>query len=200
MHRRVPLRVWGIPPGVSSCLARVPASISAQSMNSVVGFPQAALLASYGDIDPAGVLRSTGVTPLRRYYDPLRPPTTPHSGYCFPSWVVSPPCPGRVTPGRVSQVSRLIFRRPLSPTTPESPTDACARCFAAGFRLRLIWKVGHSHLCNEAATGSLALRLTSPPSRAPTARSPEPPPGWLHGGRAIPMVSTFQLTRSTRLA
>ena len=89
MHSRVPCRVLGIPPGVSFCLARVPASISVQSMNFLVGFPQAVLLASYEDIDPAGVLRSTGVTPLRRYYDPLRPPTTPHGGYCFPSWVVS---------------------------------------------------------------------------------------------------------------
>jgi hypothetical protein len=44
-----------------------------------------------------------------------------------------------------------------------------------------------------------ALRLTPSPSQAPTARSPAPPLGRLHGERAIPMVSTFQLTRSTRL-
>ena len=45
-----------------------------------------------------------------------------------------------------------------------------------------------------------ALRLTPSPSQASTARSPAPPLGRLHGERAIPMVSTFQLTRSTRLA
>ena len=47
--------------------------------------------------------------------------------------------------------------------------------------------------------GSLALRLTSSPSRAPTMRLPASPPSWLHGERASAMVSTFQLTRSTRL-
>src|SRR4051794_23444015 len=36
-------------------------------------------------------------------------------------------------------------------------------------------------------------------SQAPTARLPAPPLGQLHGERAISMVSTFQLTRSTRL-
>jgi hypothetical protein len=44
-----------------------------------------------------------------------------------------------------------------------------------------------------------ALRLTPSPPQASTARSPAPPLGRLHGERAIPMVSTFQLTRSTRL-
>src|SRR5205085_10918086 len=53
--------------------------------------------------------------------------------------------------------------------------------------------------CNEAEVGSLSLRLTSSPPRAPTARSPVPSPRGLHGERAIAMVSTFQLTRSARL-
>jgi len=46
---------------------------------------------------------------------------------------------------------------------------------------------------------SLALWLTSLPSQAPTGRLPAPPLSRLHGERAISMVSTFQLTRSTRL-
>ena len=46
---------------------------------------------------------------------------------------------------------------------------------------------------------AFALRLTSLSSRASTTRSPRPPPSRLHGERAIPMVSSFQLTRSTRL-
>ena len=46
---------------------------------------------------------------------------------------------------------------------------------------------------------SLALRLASSPSQAPTGRLPAPPLSQLHGERAISMVSTFQLTRSTRL-
>jgi hypothetical protein len=46
---------------------------------------------------------------------------------------------------------------------------------------------------------SLALWLTSLPSQAPAGRLPAPPLSRLHGERAISMVSTFQLTRSTRL-
>jgi hypothetical protein len=47
---------------------------------------------------------------------------------------------------------------------------------------------------------AFALRLTSSPSRAPTARLPAPPPSRLHGERAIAMGSSFQLTRSARLS
>src|SRR5512142_2337614 len=61
---------------------------------------------------------------------------------------------------RVSQVPRLIFRRPPSPTTPESPTAVSARCLAAGVRLHLIWEDGHSHLRIEAETGSRS-RITA---------------------------------------
>jgi hypothetical protein len=93
----------------------------------------------------------------------------------------------------------LICRRPLSPPTPGSPSAAFARCFADGVRFQLIWKADHYQKRNEAETGSLALRLTSSPSRAPTARLPVPPPSRLHVERAIAMVSTFQLTRSTGL-
>jgi hypothetical protein len=44
-----------------------------------------------------------------------------------------------------------------------------------------------------------ALRLAPSRPQAPTTRLPAPPLGRLHGERAIPMASTFQLTRSTRL-
>ena len=101
--------------------------------------------------------------------------------------------------GGVSQVPRLICRCPLSPTTPESPTAARARCFTVGIRLRHIRKHGHSQLRHEAESGSLTLRLTPSPHGASTAGSPRHPPDRLHGERAITKVSTFQLTRSTRL-
>jgi len=42
--------------------------------------------------------------------------------------------------------SSLICRRPLSSTTPGSPTAAYARCFTVGVRLRPFWKVGHSQV------------------------------------------------------
>jgi hypothetical protein len=96
--------------------------------------------------------------------------------------------------------SSLICRRPPSPLTPGSPSAAYARCFTDGVRFRPFWKVDHYHWFNEAETGSLALRLTSSPSRASTTRLPAPPPSRLHGERAIAMVSTFHLTRSTRLS
>jgi hypothetical protein len=96
--------------------------------------------------------------------------------------------------------SSLICRRPLSPFTPGSPSAACARCFTDDVRFRQFRKVDHYHWCNEAEMGSLTLRLTSPPSRAPTTKLPASPPSRLHGERAIAMVSTFHLTRSTRLS
>jgi len=81
MQRQVTASDLGIPPAVLACLASVPAPISAQSVVPVLGFPQAALLASYEGVDPAGVLCSTGVTPLHRYYDPIRLPTGSIGGY-----------------------------------------------------------------------------------------------------------------------
>jgi len=63
-------------------------------------------------------------------------------------------------PRGVSQVSRLICRRPLSPLTPRSPTAADARCFAVGMRLHHLWKDGRSYKYNEAETGS-RFRITA---------------------------------------
>ena len=103
-------------------------------------------------------------------------------------------------PGRVSQVPRLICRRPPSCITPGSPAAVYARCFANGFRFHPSGRLTAPICCNEAAMGSLALRLTPSPSQASTAWLPITPPSRLHGERAIPMVSTFQLTRSTRLS
>jgi hypothetical protein len=78
---------------------------------------------------PAGSLRSTGVTRLHRYYEPLRRPTQPNRGYSFPRFVTS-----QGTAPDLSG-SRRVCRYPPSPTTPESRTAAHARCFAvrAGF-------------------------------------------------------------------
>ena len=56
--------------------------------------------------------------------------------------------------------SSLIFRRPLSPLTPGSPSAACARCFTDGVRFRPFWKVDHYHWFNEAETGS-RFRITA---------------------------------------
>ena len=62
-------------------------------------------------------LRSTGITPLRRYYGPIRLPITPAEPYVFRRRWVPPPCPG--LPG-----SRFVFRYAPSPFTPEGPMAA----------------------------------------------------------------------------
>ena len=136
-------------------------------------FVQAVLLTSDENANLAGVLRSTGITPLPRYYGPLRLPTGPASGYVFPRAVEPSSGPEFGSPGRVSQVPRSICRHPPSSATPGSPAAALARCLAVGSRLRPFGKVGHSQLLgfNEAESGSLALRLTSSRSQAST--------GWL---------------------
>ena len=181
------------------CLASVPVLISARS-DFRSGLTQAVLRASDRDADSAGALCSTGVTPLPRYYSPLRLPTEASDGYVSRHQSHGPTPVGRDS--RLGlQVPRSICRHPPSSTTPGSPAAARARCFAAGCRLRPFRKVGHSQLLgfNEAESGSLALRLTSPRSQASTGRLPITPLGRLHGERAIAMVSSFHLTRSTRL-
>src|SRR5512135_892296 len=131
------------------------------SPRSVVGLSSKRFSSPLGEnMNPAGGLRSTGITPLRRYYSPLRLPAGPGRGYGFPPPVGPTPCLDVRPLDRVSQVPRLIFRRPPSPTTPESPTAVSARCLAAGVRLHLIWEDGHSHLRIEAETGSRS-RITA---------------------------------------
>jgi hypothetical protein len=80
---------------------------------------------------PAGSLRSTRVTRLRRYYEPLRLPTQPSRGYSFPRFVTS-----QGTAPDLSGSWR-VCRYPPSPTTPESCTAADTRYFTvhAGFAL-----------------------------------------------------------------
>ena len=103
-------------------------------------------------------LRSTGVTPLRRYYEPVRLPAEAAAWLCIPTAVAAHRTPH---PRRVSQVPRLLCRRALSPLTPDGPTRARARCFRIGGRLQHLRKIGHRHWVHEAESGSLALGLTS---------------------------------------
>ncbi len=66
-------------------------------------------------------LRSSGITPLLRYYGPLRLPTRPLQRLCLPSARWPLPLP----PGRASQAPRLFCPRALPSTTPEGPASAC---------------------------------------------------------------------------
>src|SRR5207248_875434 len=75
------------------------------------------LLTSQGNASPAGDLRSAGITPVHRYYVPLRLPLEPGGGYAFPSSVVLSPCPGvRPLEGASQVPGRSVdARRPLPP-------------------------------------------------------------------------------------
>src|SRR5262249_17344367 len=107
--------------------------------------------------------------------------------------------PGLLAHGRVSQVPRLSFdaRCPLSPRVVHPLHTLVASRMVSGFGT--FGRLTTTDWCNEAETGSLALRLASSPSRSSTGRLPATPPSRLHGERAIAMVSTLQLTRSARL-
>ena len=153
-------------------------------------------------------LRSTGITPLPHYYGPLRLPIQPDEGYLFPPTVGDLP-----PPYRVSQVPQHIFPRALSPITPECPAGACVCFFPTGNRLHPIRKVGHTHWCNEAETGSLALGLTRSWSggTVPFAfiQTKDRPAShdWLpsrkgsplHSEQTITMADSFQSARCARL-
>jgi hypothetical protein len=109
---------------------------------------------AYASPSPAGALRSTGVTRLPRYYDPLRLLPRPDGGYEFPPTVadrtrVTPP------PGQVSQVpDRSVDARCPQPPRRARPLPRLVAS-RSGFRLHPFGKVGHSRLrFNEAESGS----------------------------------------------
>ena len=75
---------------------------------------------------PAGVLRSTGVTRLPRYYDPLRLPAGPIGGYEFP-----PAVEPRSGPERVRPAGSPRFLTDLStPAVPYHPGEP-GRCLCS---------------------------------------------------------------------
>ncbi len=111
------------------------------------------------------------------------------------------------------KVPRCIFPRALSPLTPGCLTGASTRFFPVSGRLRHLRKVGHTHWCNEAETGSLSLGLTRSWSRGTTSFASHPlggdrpasrdrlplhggPP--LHGERAITMVNSLSVNKMHR--
>ena len=168
----------------------------------------------------SGNLRSMcHVSPLPRIRSrqgPFAPPALP--GF-LTTMAPSDSCPGPTTvihsrrrsqtaltsplpPEQVSQVPRQVCRRPLSPTTPESPAAASARCFAVRCQaspVREGWPLSKKGFTRPNRVHAFALRLTSPPSQASHPGSPRRTLSRIHGERAIPMVSTFQLTRPARL-
>jgi hypothetical protein len=126
---------------------------------------------------PVRPLRSTGVTPLPRYYGPLRLPARAVPRLCIPSgrWgsiafprpAGSPRFLDRSIPARCPQPPRKV-RRVLAP------------CFPADIRLHHLWQTGHLHWRNEAESGSLALRLAGLLPRFPPDGLPRLAPVRLH--------------------
>jgi hypothetical protein len=100
-------------------------------------FVQADLLTSDENVRSAGALRSAGVTPVQRYYDPLRLPAASSYGYLFPTPVARAPCHGALARGRISQVPRRSFdaRRPLPPRVAHPLQMLVASRMMSGFNI-----------------------------------------------------------------
>jgi hypothetical protein len=156
-------------------------------------------------------LRSTGITPLPRYYEPVRLPAEAVGQL----WIPIRRCAGFRALRRVSQDPRPVCRHAPSPITPSSPVRASARCFRTGGRLQHLRKRGRCYWFHEAESGSLVLgsRLRSSrqsfvvrpagiaqPDRSVSRRQlPFDAGPELHVERAIHMADTSQSARRIRV-
>jgi len=110
-------------------------------------------------------LRSTGITPLPHYYGPLRLPSRTTSRFSIPEGVGGGPLLSSWTAqvsARPDGPPRFLdrpvrTRRPLSPRGLRWVHAPVASPPIAGFRRPVSLAI--PHLCNEAESGSLALRL-----------------------------------------
>ena len=150
-------------------------------------------------------LRSTGITPLPHYYEPVRLP----AAAALPLWIPAGRCAVADAPRRVSQDPLSLCRRVPSPLTPDSSMRASARYFRIDCRLQHRRKLGRCHWFHEADIGfacagpapSLSSLVSDSPgepdrsvSRAglPSHAGPE-----LHVERAIHMADTSQSARAS---
>jgi hypothetical protein len=129
---------------------------------------------------PSGPLRSTGVTPLHRYYGPIRLPARHNSWLCLPTERLHSPADMRGL-----SVPDPVFRYAPSSLTPESRPAALTRFFAGRAGLvrfeGLATPIGVTRLIQV----RLTLRLASSPNNlglrvpiAPTTR----PVGYMVNG------------------
>ena len=157
---------------------------------------QSAHSSSYGRTSLAGLLGSTGVTPLPRYYEPIRLPVRPAAGYVFPPTVEGRALTGPGLPGSLTDLSARAV--PSHPGRPDGGNRSLlGRRWQASPSLagwpppisvtRPIWV----HLHYGSRVRSAGLRrdglLRTPPASLPVQR-------------AIDRVTSFQVTRSARLA
>jgi hypothetical protein len=91
-------------------------------------------------------LHSTGITPLRSSYAPLRLPLPQTERVMvFPSPIRTTNLWLSVVEG-LSQILQLFFRCALSPVTPSDLTCACVYFFHVNDRLHHLWKVGRRNI------------------------------------------------------
>ena len=142
---------------------------------------QAAPSSSHRSMNPAGLLRSTGITPLPRYYEPLRLPTGAAHAVMFSHATLGqqpapPGLPGSSIDLSTPAVSNHPGRvRPLHTPVAWLPMLG----FITFGSLATLQKR------NEAESSSLALRLTSSPPEASSAGLLRQTLVWLHVKRAI---------------
>jgi hypothetical protein len=157
---------------------------------------QSAHFSSYGRTSLTGLLGSTGITPLPRYYEPIRLPARPAGGYVFPPAVEAW---GLTQPGLPGSSADLSAR--AVPNHPGRPGDRFgsltdrrwqASPSLAGWPPPLsVTRPKRVHLRYGSRVRSAGLRrrgsLRSPPASLPVER-------------AINRATSFQVARSTRLS
>jgi len=137
-------------------------------------------------------LRSTGITPLPHYYEPLRLPAA------AVLWVMNSPqalssSTSTKTPRRASQVPRPFCHCAPSPFTPRSPIAAHVGSFTIGTGFTFFGRLATPNGVTRPIPGSLALRLTASPPEASTAPSRIQPLVRLQGYRQLPRQPPFRL-------
>jgi len=120
---------------------------------------QAGLLSFRVNMTEVRLLGSTGITPLPRYYEPLRIPTVNTERVIDSPPMISlqqNPFALGITSDLPGSSADLIFRRAPSPTTPDSSTGSYARLFPVDGRLHHLRKIGH---CRISVTRPKQVRL-----------------------------------------
>ena len=142
---------------------------------------QAALSSSHKSVTPAGLLRSTGITPLPRYYEPRRLPTgAAHGVMVSPAALGVRPTPPGLPGSSIDLSTPAVSNHPGGVRPLHAPVASRP---ILGFPT--FGSLATPQWCHEAESSSLALRLTSSPPEASSAGLLRPTLGWLHVKRAI---------------
>jgi hypothetical protein len=182
-------------------LAQGPATASQRTRSGLVGRPLwdatrpsgcSLLLPRHAALRP---LRSTGVTPLPHYYEPVRLPAAAARRVMSSPVALGAAAHHAGSPRFLDR--SMCARRPHSPRKVRWVLVPVASPSVAGFTIS--GRLATFTWCNEAVSGSLALRLTqSLPGASPRGLL-HTTSGSLPVERAIDRVTSFHVTRSVRL-